>query len=101
MEQSLFWEANSFSASQEIPRILWKTKLLQHSQEPATGSHSEVTSIKSMPLPTLYFVKMHFNIVLHVVSFAQVPLPKPCMRPSFPQYVPHAPPISFLILSPE
>jgi hypothetical protein len=25
MEQSLFWEANSSSASQEIPRTLWNT----------------------------------------------------------------------------
>jgi hypothetical protein len=26
MEQSLSWEANSHSASQEIPRLLWKPK---------------------------------------------------------------------------
>jgi hypothetical protein len=27
MEQSLSWEANRLSASQEIPRILWKPKV--------------------------------------------------------------------------
>jgi hypothetical protein len=27
MEQSPSWEANSFSASQEIPRILWNQKV--------------------------------------------------------------------------
>ena len=27
MEQSPSWEANRFSASQEIPRILWKPKV--------------------------------------------------------------------------
>jgi hypothetical protein len=27
MEQSTFWEANRFSANQEIPRILWNLKV--------------------------------------------------------------------------
>ena len=27
MEQSLSWEANRFSATQEIPRILWNPKV--------------------------------------------------------------------------
>ena len=37
MEQSPFCEANSFSASQEIPRILWNPKfLLMHSHVSAT-----------------------------------------------------------------
>ena len=27
MEHSLFWEANRFSATQEIPHILWKRKV--------------------------------------------------------------------------
>jgi len=27
MEQSFYWEANPSSASQEIPRILWKLKV--------------------------------------------------------------------------
>ena len=36
-EQSPSWEANRFSASQEIPRILWNAEgSLPHSQVPAT-----------------------------------------------------------------
>jgi hypothetical protein len=36
-EQSLSWEANRFSANQEIPRILWDPEgSLPHSQVPAT-----------------------------------------------------------------
>ena len=27
MEQSRFWETNRFAASQEIPRILWNSKV--------------------------------------------------------------------------
>jgi hypothetical protein len=30
MEQSPSWEANRFSASQEIPLILWNTKIHYH-----------------------------------------------------------------------
>ena len=30
MEQSPSWEANRFSASQEIPRILWNLKVHYH-----------------------------------------------------------------------
>ena len=42
MEQSPSWEANLFSASQEIPRILLEPKsLLPHSQVPATCPYPE------------------------------------------------------------
>jgi len=30
MEQSPYWKADQFSASQEIPRMLWKTKIHDH-----------------------------------------------------------------------
>jgi hypothetical protein len=33
MEQRLSWEANSFSASQEIPRILWNPEVHYHIQK--------------------------------------------------------------------
>jgi hypothetical protein len=37
MEQSLFWEATSHSASQEIPTFYGPEGLLPCSQEPASG----------------------------------------------------------------
>ena len=33
MEQSPSWEANRFSASQEIPRILWDPALRSHGEQ--------------------------------------------------------------------
>ena len=36
LEQSPSWEANRFSSSQDIPRILWGVSLLPHVQVPAT-----------------------------------------------------------------
>jgi len=54
VEQSPSWEANRFSANQEIPRILWNPKV-----------HYRVhwaRSIQSMP-PS-HFLKIHLNIIL-------------------------------------
>jgi hypothetical protein len=63
MEQSPSWEANRFSASQEIPRILWNPKVQYRIQKcPLT------VSILSQPnpvhTPTSYFLKLHKNIIL-------------------------------------
>jgi hypothetical protein len=42
MEQSSLWAANSHSASQEIPRLLWNPESsLQRSQERATDPYPE------------------------------------------------------------
>jgi hypothetical protein len=44
MEQSSYWEANQFAASQEIPRIFMEPKgSLPYSQVPATCSYSDPT----------------------------------------------------------
>jgi hypothetical protein len=44
MEQSPSWEANRFSASQEIPCILWYPEdSLPHSQVPATCPYPKAT----------------------------------------------------------
>jgi hypothetical protein len=52
MEQRRSWEANSFSASQEIPRILWRFITV--------FTRARHLSIQSMP-PS-HFYKIHFNI---------------------------------------
>ena len=45
MEQSP-WEANSFSASQDIPRILWNPKLPYHiDKRPQTVKSEETVNI--------------------------------------------------------
>ena len=50
MQQSPFWEANRFLASQEIFRILWNPKVqFSHSQMPATSLYPEPT--RSSPYP--------------------------------------------------
>ena len=52
MVQSPSWEANRFSASQEIPRILWNPEgLLLHSQVPAICSYPEPA--RSSPYPQI------------------------------------------------
>ena len=61
VQQSPSWEANSSSASQEIPRILWNTKV--HYRIHRTLSLSWAWAIHFM-LPHPTFLKIHFNIVL-------------------------------------
>jgi hypothetical protein len=59
-EQSLSWEANRFVASQEIPRILWKSKVHYriHKCPPPLPVLSQLDSFHT---PTSYFLKIHLN----------------------------------------
>jgi len=63
MEQSPSWEANWFSASQEIPRILWNPKVhyLIHKSPPPVPILGQLDPVHA---PTPHFLKIHLNIIL-------------------------------------
>ena len=63
MEQSPSCEADRFSASQEIPRILWNPKVHYriHKFPPPV---SILFLLDSVHTPTSYFLMIHLNIIL-------------------------------------
>jgi hypothetical protein len=65
MEHSPSWEANQISASQEIPRILWNSKVhyFIYKSQPHV-SLSRARSIQSMP-PS-HFLKGHLKLSFHL-----------------------------------
>jgi hypothetical protein len=62
MEQNPSWEANKFSTSQDIPRILWNPKVHYRSTSARHLSLSWASSTQSIP-PTFYFLKIHLNSI--------------------------------------
>ena len=62
MQQSP-WEANRFLASQEIPRVLWNSKVHYHIR--MCPPHVPILSkLDPVHIPTFHFLKMHLNIIL-------------------------------------
>ena len=63
MQHSPSWEVNQFSASQEIPHILWNPKVHYriHKCPPPAPIPSHLNPIHT---PTSHFLNMHFNIIL-------------------------------------
>ena len=57
MEQIPFSEAQRFSASQEIPRILWSPKVHYR-------IHKGLNQLDPVHTPTPNFLKIHLNIIL-------------------------------------
>ena len=63
MQQCPSWEANRFSASQEIPHILWNSKVHYriHKSPPPVSILSQLDQVYPPHIP---FLKIHLNIIL-------------------------------------
>jgi len=88
-KQNSSWEANSFTASQEIPRILRNPKVLYriHNSPPPVSilnQHDPVHARITLLENPFYYYPPIYALVFQVISFSQVSLPKPCMHSSSP-----------------
>jgi len=93
MEQSPSWEANRFSASQEIPHILWNPNVqyVIHKCPPPVPKPA-----RSSPCPKIQLAKIHLNIILPSITGSyKWSLSRRFPPLCSPPYVLHAPPISF------
>jgi hypothetical protein len=91
MEPSPSWEANRFSASQEIPHILRNPKVYYriHKCPPPAPILSQLDSVHAL---TSYFLKIHLNIILPSTpesSKWSISLTFPHQNPLYNSVLPH------------
>jgi hypothetical protein len=98
-QHSPSWEADRFTASQEIPHTLWEPEgSLPHSQVPAT---SNLDQLNPAHTSTPHFLKIHRNIILQSMPgspqwslFLRCPHQHPVYTSPLPQtrYTSYVPP---------
>ena len=101
MEQSPSAEANRFSASQEIPRILWNPKVHYriHKCPPSVPilSHLDpVIPLHPTTWRTVLILSSHLRLGLSSGLLPSVSPPNPCTRLSTPPYALYSPSNSFI-----
>ena len=100
-QHSPSWETNQFSATQEIPHILWNPKVHYrfHKRPPPVQILSQLDPVHT---PTSHFLKFNLNIILPSPPWSpkwslslKFPHQKTCISLSNPLHVLYAPPILF------